>query len=469
MRAVPDVAYDASSASPFGVYETSTYSGWLQVYGTSAGSPQWAALVAIADQGLALAGKGSLDGPTQTLPKLYQLPRTDFHDITSGSNGGYSAGPGYDLVTGIGTPLANSVVAGLVGSSSSGTPPTVVTPASATPNPVTGTTTNLSVLGNDASGQTSLTYTWSVTSIPAGAQGPSFSANGTNAAQNTIATFHQAGSYTFQVTITDPSSLTATSSVTVTVNQTLTGITVTPNSAAVGNGANQQFSASAVDQFGKAMSSQPAFAWSLASGIGIVNSTGMFTAPASGTGSASVQASAGGMNGAATVTVGSVPAIPTNLSATAISNRQVNLTWQNNSSNATSIIIQRSTNGSSWSQLATVTGTATSYSDSTVSKHKTYYYRVCASNTMGNSGYSNTATVVTPNAQPAVQALSAQSNSLTTAPAGQASGSGQGPITSPPPTSGFVQGTSSSGLLASANTGTQGGDQQVESDFLQVE
>jgi hypothetical protein len=41
------------------------------------------------------------------LPRLYQAAATDFHDITSGSNGNYSAGPGYDLVTGRGTPIAN--------------------------------------------------------------------------------------------------------------------------------------------------------------------------------------------------------------------------------------------------------------------------------------------------------------------------------------------------------------------------
>src|SRR5262249_27785088 len=74
----------------------------------SAGAPQWAALIAIADQGRALAGEGTLDGATQTLPTLYQLPSSDFHDITSGNNG-YSAGTGYDLVTGRGTPLANMV------------------------------------------------------------------------------------------------------------------------------------------------------------------------------------------------------------------------------------------------------------------------------------------------------------------------------------------------------------------------
>ena len=66
-------------------------------------------------------GLGSLDGPSQTLPALYSLPTADFHDITSGSNGTYSAGPGYDEVTGLGTPVANTLVPDLV----FGVPPTV--------------------------------------------------------------------------------------------------------------------------------------------------------------------------------------------------------------------------------------------------------------------------------------------------------------------------------------------------------
>ena len=117
-RAVPDVSYNASTASPFAVYDTG-YGGWLTVGGTSAGAPQWAALVAIADQGRAAAGEGTLDGGSQTLPLLYQLPAGDFHDVVSGGNGAYSAGAGYDLVTGRGSPIANLVVAGLVGSSAS--------------------------------------------------------------------------------------------------------------------------------------------------------------------------------------------------------------------------------------------------------------------------------------------------------------------------------------------------------------
>ena len=115
-RTVPDVAYDGSENSPFAIYDTSSYSGWLEVYGTSCGAPQWSALVAIANEGRSLVGLGTLDGPSQTLPMIYGLTSADFHDITTGNNGGYPAAvSGYDLVTGRGTPLANLIVPALVG------------------------------------------------------------------------------------------------------------------------------------------------------------------------------------------------------------------------------------------------------------------------------------------------------------------------------------------------------------------
>ena len=130
-RGSPDVSYDADPNTGFSVYDSyGTSAPWQQVGGTSAGAPQWAALVAIADQGRALQGLGTLDSGTQLLPMLYQLPRSDFHDVTSGSNAGipgYNAGPGYDLVTGLGSPYADRIVAALSGQTlSSGTvnPPT---------------------------------------------------------------------------------------------------------------------------------------------------------------------------------------------------------------------------------------------------------------------------------------------------------------------------------------------------------
>lgn len=112
-RTTPDVAFNADPTSGFSVYSSVAYAGqtgWFAVGGTSAGTPQWAALVAIADQGLALAGKGSLSD-TQSL--VYSLNTADFHDVTSGSNG-YYAKLGYDLATGLGSPRANLVIRDLL-------------------------------------------------------------------------------------------------------------------------------------------------------------------------------------------------------------------------------------------------------------------------------------------------------------------------------------------------------------------
>ncbi len=309
MRTGPDVAYDADPNTGFAVYGSYGWGGWAQVGGTSDAAPQWAGLIAIADQGRALAGLGSLDGYTQTLPDLYKLPSSDFHSITTGSNGTYSAGPGYNLVTGLGTPIANLVVAGLVGTGGTGgtgggsgstQPPTIVT----APHVVsqTSTTANLSVLATDSSGAASLTYSWATVGTPPA--GVTFSSNGTNAAQNTTATFSKAGSYVFQVTVTDPSGLTATSQVGVTVNQTLNSIQVTPGTATVSPGGTQQFSASELDQFGNALASQPACTWSLSStSAGTISSTGLFTAGSSASGTVTVKAAAGGLTGSATATI----------------------------------------------------------------------------------------------------------------------------------------------------------------------
>ena len=119
-RALPDVSMDSGAAQEYDVF-TSTLSGssdsasavgWLGDAGTSAASPIWAGLIAIADQGRALAGGTPLTGNTQTLPALYSLPSTDFHDIVNGNNGD-PAEPGYDLASGLGTPIANLLVPAL--------------------------------------------------------------------------------------------------------------------------------------------------------------------------------------------------------------------------------------------------------------------------------------------------------------------------------------------------------------------
>ena len=111
-RAMPDVAFDADPNSGVAIVDSFDFGStpWIQVGGTSFGAPAWAAIVAIADQGRATEGLGTLDGASQTLPDIYAMPSTNFHDITSGSNGTYSATTGYDLVTGRGTPIVSSIV-----------------------------------------------------------------------------------------------------------------------------------------------------------------------------------------------------------------------------------------------------------------------------------------------------------------------------------------------------------------------
>lgn len=194
-------------------------------------------------------------------------------------------------------------------------PPAIVTPASATPNPVNGTTTILSVLATDDGGESNLTYIWSATSRPLGSN-PSFSINGTNLSQSTTITFDQAGEYTFTVTISD-GSLSTTSSVSVTVNQTVSGVLVSPSNTNLAPNSTQQFTATAFDQFNNPMATQPTFDWSLAPlSVGHIDSNGLYTAP-NFSGSATILATALIYVGAAAVTVtNSPPTIVTPASAT---------------------------------------------------------------------------------------------------------------------------------------------------------
>jgi subtilase family serine protease len=123
MRGVPDVAYNAGPTG-FAVYTKTNPggpNGWIEVIGTSGGPPQWSALIAIVNSLRAAAGKPLLSGVN---PNLYTIASTDaayasnFHDIVEGSNGSCGiicmAFVGYDYVTGLGSPQANSLIKALV-------------------------------------------------------------------------------------------------------------------------------------------------------------------------------------------------------------------------------------------------------------------------------------------------------------------------------------------------------------------
>ncbi len=117
-RTIPDVAWDAdpnTGVAMYDSYDDTDGSGpWVEIGGTSVAAPSWSGLIAIANQGRAIENVGSLDGPSETLPAIYDAPSTDFTDITKGSNGAFSAGPGYDELTGRGTPIADKLIPELV-------------------------------------------------------------------------------------------------------------------------------------------------------------------------------------------------------------------------------------------------------------------------------------------------------------------------------------------------------------------
>jgi hypothetical protein len=118
-RTIPDVAAIADPNTGVAVYDSgdSPSSPWLVIGGTSLATPVFAGMIAIADQGAALLGKGPLDSD-QVHSDLYNTNIDSgyfaYHDVTTGSNG-LPAGPGYDLVTGIGTPKAPQLLSTLSG------------------------------------------------------------------------------------------------------------------------------------------------------------------------------------------------------------------------------------------------------------------------------------------------------------------------------------------------------------------
>ena len=86
---------------------------------------------------------------------------------------------------------------------------------------------------------------------------------------------------------------------------------------------------------------------------------------------------------------------PSNLRTTVASRTQINLDWTENSSNESGFAVERSANGTSWSQIATVATDAVSYVNTGLKGNTLYFYRVRALNSGDNSPYSNTASVKT--------------------------------------------------------------------------
>jgi hypothetical protein len=156
-RAVPDVAYNADPVTGVPVLVGGQ---WFQVGGTSAGAPQWAGFIALANEARATHSLPTLSGYTDVLPGLYTMAKTayadHFNDITSGGQ----AGPGHDASTGLGSPHVGKIIASLSGAKSgteensgakgtgAGSTKTRVTRLAVVADPIipTSTTTDIAVL-----------------------------------------------------------------------------------------------------------------------------------------------------------------------------------------------------------------------------------------------------------------------------------------------------------------------------------
>ncbi len=419
MRANPDVSYDASPYTGFAVYDsvpsTGNGTGWLQVGGTSAGAPQWAALLAIADQGRALSGQSALNSsnPQEVMTTLYKNGTTGlFHDVTSGTSTGtpnYSASAGYDYVTGLGSPLADRVVQVLGG--------TVAPPASidqlavaASPSQTAGAAFNVTITAQNTNGTDSSyrgTVHFSTSDVQAG-----LPANYTYTASD-------AGSHTFSLTLktAGSQSVSAVDTVSVTTSGSLTGIAVSPatasqfvlsglaSSTTAGN--SQTITVTARDAYGNLATGYtgtvrfttgdtqailPA-AYTFTTADRGVHTFGL-TFQTAGSQSLTIGDTAGGPT-ATQSGISVTPAAAINLTAVAASTSQLNLAWTG-STGDTGYMVERSANGSNgWNQIGTTALGTTSYADSGLVAGTTYYYRVRTSVGGLNSAYTATVSATT--------------------------------------------------------------------------
>src|SRR5205823_4076951 len=102
-REVPDVSADADPATGYATYCTVTNAGcpstgWITIGGTSAAAPLWAGSMALINQYLLSQGKTIVGSANPALYGLFSASQqlSPFHDVTSGKNLYYNAGPGYD-------------------------------------------------------------------------------------------------------------------------------------------------------------------------------------------------------------------------------------------------------------------------------------------------------------------------------------------------------------------------------------
>jgi len=216
---------DVSANSNFSFYVCADQSGCTanEYGGTSFAAPMWAGYMALINQQAIANGSSSLGFIN---PSLYTIGLgssygTDFHDITSGSNG-YTATTGYDLASGWGSPNGSGLINSLAGPAGPGftlsASPTSVSVAQGS----SGTSTITSTVTGGFSGTISLTASGQPTGVTVGFSPTSITGAGTSTMMMTVASTTAPGTYSITVTGTSGSIVETT-----TVSLTVTGTTPT--------------------------------------------------------------------------------------------------------------------------------------------------------------------------------------------------------------------------------------------------
>jgi PKD repeat protein len=212
-RGVADIAFDADPSSGAKVIVSGATQ---QIGGTSLSAPifagMWARVIAVKGTSVGFAG-----------PLVYALPASDFHDVTSGNNGGETAGPGYDFASGRGSMILSTAITH-IGGGTSNLPP--VANFSVSSSNLVATFTDSST---DSDG-TIASRAWN------------FGDSSSSTATNPSHTYAAAGTYSVTLTVTDNggASNSKTQSVTVTSsggggNVLSNGVAVTGLTATTGN------------------------------------------------------------------------------------------------------------------------------------------------------------------------------------------------------------------------------------------
>jgi len=193
---------------------------------------------------------------------------------------------------------------------------------------------------------------------------------------------------TADIRVGDAVGATSNAAVTVVVPSPTGAVAISPQGPTVPQGGSITFTGS-----GGTPGSPKPYTYSITAGPGTINvNNGAYSPGGATIGSGTVTAT-DGVGSTASTTVNILPAAPSGLVATPLANRTIQLTWTNTATGASGIIVEQTTDpaGTTFTQVASLSASATTYTTAALSPSSFYLYRLYAYQGSFNSPYSNQA------------------------------------------------------------------------------